>query len=450
MHGKIRRILPIIVILILAGAGVAAWYTFSRSTTKDGGGITASGTVEAVEVIVSPEISGRASEVLVAQGDAVLAGQPLLKLDGTLLQAQHKLVEAGIISAKAGLDTARAALQTAQRQYQQILETARLADAPARAGAWGSSQPSEFDLPDWYFSKQEQIAAMQAEVEAARQTLDKEQQALQTLLADPAYAGLLAAEQRVTKARAAFLTARDVLQQANASGAGAELRDAAQTQYDSAQQELEDAQKAYAGLLTTDQGEELLKARGRVRAAEARYSDALDRLARLHTGEDSDAVQIAAAVMHQAEAAVAQAETAVAQAEAQLDSIDAQIGKLTVFAPVAGTVLVRNIEPGEMVLAGSTALVLGELDKLTITVYVPENRYGEIRLGQKVQFTVDSFPGKIFTGSVSRIADQAEFTPRNVQTAEGRSTTVFAVGITVDNPSADLKPGMPADVTFGQ
>jgi multidrug resistance efflux pump len=254
----------------------------------------------------------------------------------------------------------------------------------------------------------------------------------------------------VTKARAAFLTARDVLQQANASGAGAELRDAAQTQYISAQQELEDAQKAYAGLLTTDQGEELLKARGRVRAAEARYSDALDRLARLHTGEDSDAVQIAAAVMHQAEAAVAQAETAVAQAEAQLDSIDAQIGKLTVFAPVAGTVLVRNIEPGEMVLAGSTALVLGELDKLTITVYVPENRYGEIRLGQKVQFTVVSFPGKIFTGSVSRIADQAEFTPRNVQTAEGRSTTVFAVGITVDNPSADLKPGMPADVTFGQ
>jgi multidrug resistance efflux pump len=95
-------------------------------------------------------------------------------------------------------------------------------------------------------------------------------------------------------------------------------------------------------------------------------------------------------------------------------------------------------------------LVLGELDKLTITVYVPENRYGEIRLGQKVQFTVDSFPGKIFTGSVSRIADQAEFTPRNVQTAEGRSTTVFAVDITVDDPAADLKPGMPADVTFGK
>jgi HlyD family secretion protein len=449
MNGKIRRILPIVVILILIGSA-AAWYFFGRTATTAAGAITASGTVEAVEVIVSPEISGRVSEVLVSQGDAVAAGQPLLKMDDTLLQAQRKLAEAGKVSAQAGLETARAALQTAQMQFQQILETARLADSPARAGAWGSPQPPEFDLPNWYFSKPEQIAAMGAEVEAARQALDKEQQALQTLLADPAYAGLFAAEQRVTAARAAFLTARDVLQQATASGVDAELRDAAQAQYDSAKQELDDAQKAYAGLLTTDQGETLLKARGRVRAAEARYYDALDRLARLHTGEDSNAVRIAAAVVHQAEEAAAQAEKAVAQAQAQLDSIDAQIGKLTVFSPIDGTVLVRNIEPGETVLAGSTALVLGKLNKLTITVYVPENRYGEIRLGQKVEFTVDSFPGRTFAGSVSRIAEKAEFTPRNVQTAEGRSTTVFAVEITVDNPTADLKPGMPADVTFGK
>jgi HlyD family secretion protein len=449
MNPKFRRILPIIVVLILAGAA-AGWYFFGRAAKTTAGAITASGTVESVEVIVSPEVSGRATEVLAAEGDTVTAGQPLLKLDDTLLQAQRKLIEAGILSAKAGLDTARAALQTAQLQYQQILATARLADAPARAGAWGTAQPSEFDLPNWYFSKQEQIAAMEAEVEAARQALDKERQALQTLLADPAYAGVLAAEQRVTKARAAFLTARDVLTQSSASGEDPELRDAAQAQYDDAKQELDDAQKAYADLLTTDQGAELLKARGRVRAAEARYYDALERLARLHTGEDSDAVKLAAAVVSQAEAAVAQAEKAVDQAEAQLGSIDAQIGKLTVLAPVDGTVLARNVEPGETVLAGSAALVLGELDHLTITVYVPENRYGEIRLGQTVQFTVDSFPGKIFTGTVSRIADKAEFTPRNVQTAEGRSTTVFAVEITVTAPSADLKSGMPADVTFGQ
>ena len=447
MNPRLRRILPILVILILASIA-AAWYFLSRNTVATGGAITASGTVEAVEVIVSPEISGRATEVLVARGDIVAAGQPLLKLDDTLLQAQRKLAETGIISAKAGLDTANAALATARLQYQQILEAARLADAPARAGAFGSPQPSQFELPSWYFSRQEQIAAMQAEVDAARHELDTEQQALQTLLNDPAYAGILAAEQRVAQAQAAFLTAQDVLNQAAAAGADADLRDAAQAQYDSAKQELKDAQTAYDDLLKTDQGQSLLKARGRVRAAEARYYDALDRLARLHTGEDSGTVKIADAGVHQAEAVVAQAERAVSLAEAQLDSIDAQIAKLTVYAPIDGTVLERNIEPGEIALAGSTALLIGNLNQLTITVYVPEDRYGDIRVGQKAGFTVDSFPGKTFSGSVNRIATQAEFTPRNVQTAEGRSTTVFAVEITVNNPTADLKPGMPADVTF--
>jgi HlyD family secretion protein len=448
MNPRLRRILPIVVILILAGAAVGAYLYVTRTKTGSTRATTASGTVEAVEVAVSPELSGRIVEVLVTKGDSVTAGEPLLKLDDTLLQAQRKAAVAAGSSAQAALDTASAALQTAQQQYQQVLEAARLAEAPARAAAWAGSQPSQFTLPNWYFSKQEAIAAAEAEVQAAKDALDKEQQALQTLLNDPAYAGILAAEQRVARAEAAFLTAQDVLTRASASGQDAQLQQAAQDQYDAAKQELDDAQKAYDDLLKTDQGDALLKARGRVRAAEARYYGALDRLARLHTGEDSDAVKVAAAAVAQAQAAVTQTQKAVIQAQAQLDAIDAQIAKLVVYAPSDGTVLERNIEPGEMALAGSTALVIGNLKKLTITVYVPEDRIGEIRSGQAVQFTVDSFPGKTFSGSVSRIADQAEFTPRNVQTAEGRSTTVYAVEITVDNPTPDLKPGMPADVTF--
>ena len=61
---------------------------------------------------------------------------------------------------------------------------------------------------------------------------------------------------------------------------------------------------------------------------------------------------------------------------------------------------------------------------------------------------VDSYPGVAFTGTVVHIADQAEFTPRNVQTAEGRSTTVYAIKLDVPNPEGKLKPGMPADVSF--
>ena len=76
-----------------------------------------------------------------------------------------------------------------------------------------------------------------------------------------------------------------------------------------------------------------------------------------------------------------------------------------------------SIQPGETVAPSAAAMTLGRLDNLTITVYVPENLYGELSLGQSASVTVDSFPGEIFTATVSHIADQAEFTPRNVQTA---------------------------------
>jgi HlyD family secretion protein len=446
MKAKLRRILPVIVVFVLAGAALG-WYFIARTDSGVNGVITASGTVEAVTVIISPEISGRVTEVLVTQGETVTAGQPLITLDGTLLQTQRKLAEAGLAAAQSGWETAGAALETARTQYQQVLEAARLAESPARSAALGSPQPADFDQPVWYFTKEEQIAAMEAELEAARKALDDALQKLDALLKDPAYAGILAAEKRLALARAAYLTAQDALNQAKASG-DSELKEAAQATFDTAESALDDAQQAYADLLTSDEGKELLKARARVRSAEDRYHAALDRLARLHSGEDSYPVKLAAAAVRQAEAGATQAEKAVNTAQAQLDAIDAQIGKLTVFAPSAGTVIERNIQPGEIAIAGSTALVIGQLGRLTITVYIPEDRYGEIRLGQIVAITVDSFPGQTFSGSVTRIADHAQFTPRNVQTEEGRRTTVFAVEISVSDPESGLKPGMPADVSF--
>ena len=93
-------------------------------------------------------------------------------------------------------------------------------------------------------------------------------------------------------------------------------------------------------------------------------------------------------------------------------------------------------------------MTIGQLDKLSITVYVPEDQYGEIRLGDMALVSVDSFPDELFEAVVTRIADQAEYTPRNVQTEEDRKTTVFAIELSVDNPDWKLKPGMPADVSF--
>jgi multidrug resistance efflux pump len=119
-------------------------------------------------------------------------------------------------------------------------------------------------------------------------------------------------------------------------------------------------------------------------------------------------------------------------------------------SPINGVVLDRLVEPGEVVAPGSTVLNVADLTSLTLTVYVPEDLYGQFFLGQTYDLRVDSFPGETFTGEVSHIADQAEFTPRNVQTVEGRKATVYAIRLTISNPDLALKPGMPADLTFSQ
>jgi HlyD family secretion protein len=143
-----------------------------------------------------------------------------------------------------------------------------------------------------------------------------------------------------------------------------------------------------------------------------------------------------------------QAKINVQVAQSNVDLLDAQIGKMTIAAPVEGVVMTRNAEPGSVVNAGAALLTLGRLDELTITVYVPENRIGEVSLGQGATMAVDSYPGEKFTATVSYISDQAEFTPRNVETVAGRESTVFAVKLRLSDTSGKLKPGMPGDVTF--
>jgi HlyD family secretion protein len=111
-------------------------------------------------------------------------------------------------------------------------------------------------------------------------------------------------------------------------------------------------------------------------------------------------------------------------------------------------VLDQALQAGELAAPAATILTLADLSQVELVVYVPENRIGEVQLGQTVKISVDSFPGQVFEGQVARIRDQAEFTPRNVATAEERLNTFFAVEIRLPNPNGDLKPGMPADAVF--
>ena len=101
-----------------------------------------------------------------------------------------------------------------------------------------------------------------------------------------------------------------------------------------------------------------------------------------------------------------------------------------------------------MAAPGATLLTLGDLDEATLTVYVPEDKLGQVKIGQQVEVYVDSFPERTFIGTVVAIAQEAEFTPRNVQTKEERVNMVFAVEVNIPNPDHALKPGLPADAVI--
>ena len=142
------------------------------------------------------------------------------------------------------------------------------------------------------------------------------------------------------------------------------------------------------------------------------------------------------------------AKAQVAQAEAASAILQAQIDKMTLFAPIDGVVTSRSAHVGEAAVAGATILTMSKLDEVNLTIYIPEDRLNRIYLGQEVEVQVDSFAARAFTGTVSYISQQAEFTPRNVQTQEERVNMVFAVRVRLPNPEHLLKPGMPADAVI--
>jgi len=442
-----RPIIPVIIILVLA-LSVGGYFGIRALLPKDDNALTASGTIETVEVTISPQLGGKVSEVLVDEGTMVKAGDVLFRLDDSLLQAQRTVADANLDLARAAAKTADSALATAQAQYQLALDAAHTQAAARRTASWQSPNPTGYTLPGWYYSQAEAISAAQAEVEAAESARDASQTKLEDLQNDPANASFLAVEQRLNNARAAFVTADKVLTLAKSAHDNAELQLAAQKSYDSAKTELDDAQSDYDDLSDRDSAKNILTARAELAAAQERYDTAQDDLLALQTGMHSPSVAAAQATVNQAQAAADQAALSIMQAQDNLALLDVQIGELTVTAPADGIILTRNIEPGEVIAPAANVITLGRLENLTITVYVPEDRYGEISLGQSADVTVDSFPGETFSAIVVNIANQAEFTPRNVQTVEGRSSTVFAIKLPVEDPNHKLKPGMPADVTF--
>jgi len=478
-----RRPSPVIVIIVVLVVAAIGYFVYQQwSQNNAASQLGASGTIEATNVNVAPEEAGKVKDVLTDEGQSVKAGDPLMHLDDSLLQAQKEQAVAALNVAQAAATTADAALASAQNQYNLTMQ-ASLKTGDTLTTQWLTNRPSDFNVPQWYFTQSEQTAAAQTEVAAAQKALTDAQNNLTAIETSAAGSGFVQIETNLANAEASYNVANNLNNFAqngtnidqltrfglyqlakqnrqpiakqdsrdyliNSSNIDQDIKDYSLQLFDDAKSNLRDAQNAYNDALTSEGAKDVQKARANVTLEQERYNTALDYVTDVQTGSNSPAVINAQAALNQAKAADAQAQSGVQQAQASVDLINTQLTKLTVYAPMDGVILTRNVEPGEFVQPGADALTMADISHLTITVYVPEDLYGKISLGMAATMKADSFPGEVFNAQVSYISDQAEYTPRNVQTVEGRSSTVYAIKLTVSNPQGQLKPGMPADVTF--
>lgn len=429
---KSRLPVPVILLLII-GLIIAAWFIIRSAPKNTAKSLSVSGTIEAIDVTIAPEVNGKVLDVYYDEGDLVKTGDLLFKLDPGLMEAQRAVAEQN-------LNLAKAALSSAESQLVLVQNTVEIESKPSRTAGWYSPDPEGFESLAGTFSQSELIAAANAEIDNAVKARDKLLDSLKTLLGEPAAAEFKKAELNLLSARSAYKTTRQVLDMALLT-TNTNMIEAAQNANDAAKTAFDDAKSTYDKLKKEKTGKKVIKTRAKLSVAEERVQVARDELLKLQYGGES-------ARLNAANQTVEQARVAVNQAEAQLALIDVQMAKLSVSSPVNGTLITRSIQPGEVIPAGATSIVLTDLEKLDLTVYIPEDEYGRIALGQKASIKVDSFPGEVFSAEVIAIGSQAEYTPRNVQTVEGRKTTVFAIKLRLENLLGKLRPGMPADVTF--
>ena len=391
----------ILLLIILVGSGCSA-----DLEAQNAGPLIASGTIHSTEIEVAGEVGGRIKELHVQAGDRVTPGQLLIELDDSSWQLQLGPAQAAVAVAEANLAVVRA-----------------------------EARPAEVE------AAQSQLALAEAQRDQARATWENKRevaekpQELITQLHD-AEGKLALAAQQIEMADAEL---RNVQYKFDRDEADQWELQTAQAAFRAAQAEEQVAQTLLNhlyGIRANPRGylAQANAAEGQYQIAEAGVAVAQAKLDALISGPTAE------------EIAVAQAK--VRLAEAQVNELKVQLNKCQLYSPIEGVVLRQTLQAGEIAAPATPIITLANLDEVQLEVYVPENRIGQVKLGQQVEVRVDSFPQRTFSGKVNRIGDEAEFTPRNVATAEGRLNTFYVVEIKLENPENQLKPGMPADAEF--
>lgn len=453
------KIVPIIVLLVIAGVvGGGYWYFSNNPAAMDDlltemgvareedTSLTASGFIEMDEVKISPEVSGQIILLTVDEGDAVEKGQTLVEFDRALLEAEITEAEAAIATAEANLEKVKAGAREediAKAQAALLLAEAQAASAHR---AWQDAillreNQQELDLE--IEMARTQVAVNELAVERAVPLKDAAElsEDLAARWVDfvekPHKVGI---DLGFIKRHGTFRFDEGTKRQASADWnlQGTYLWQA-WISLEEAQVNLDAARSHLDSLLELRNNPQALELA--VKQSEAEYKQA------------SAAVPVAQAnvdvvKMGATDEQIAVFEAQVQQAKANMEALKVKMKKYTIYSPIDGQLVEKTVHEGEVVVQGATLMTLANIDTLDLVVYVPEPDVGRVDLDQDVEVYVDTFPDRPFMGKVVYISNEAEFTPKNVQTKDERANTVFAVRVKIPNPEHVLRPGMPADVVF--
>lgn len=383
-----KKIIVAVVLLVIVSAVALSVYT--RANSKPTDRIMISGNMELTEVDVGFKYSGRLIERTVTEGDTVQKGVVVARLDQEQLLHQREREQAALMLARAQLAQAQTALQWQQQTVEADLDQRRAELNSTRARLQelqNGARPQEV----------EDAAALVKGAEAEFERASSDSKRAQILFKDD---------------------------------------DISRSQYDQFRTRLETSQSA---LNQARQRLSLIQAGPRAEVIDAAGAQVARATAGLKAGHANELevqrrrLEISARVAE------------IARAKAQIAMIDSQLADGVVVAPAGGIVLTKAAEVGEILAPGTTVLTIGDLQHPWLRGYINERDLGRVKVGSKANVTTDSYPGKAYSGRVSFVASEAEFTPKQIQTVEERVRLVYRIKIDVENPNQELKLNMPAE-----
>ncbi len=382
-----KKTLLIIILLAAIGGGIWWWHD---AHSGDGNRILVSGNLELTLVDLSFKIAGRMTELTVREGDWVKKGQIIARLDPMQLQQQRLRDQAAVVSAQSNYRQ----MQTAIAFQKATLES--------------------------------DIAARKAEVNEAQAKLDELLNGSRKQDVQQAQAAVNDAHAQLEYARSDWARMQTLFKNEDISK---QQYDQSRMKFDSATAMAHQAEEKLAMVKEGPRQEEIAGGRAAVARAQAGLKTAEANRLELQRKEQELLAR----------------DAEINRTKAQEGISQSQLDDTVIATPIDGVVLVKSAEAGEVVAAGTTIVTIGDLDHPWLRAYINETDLGRVKLGQKVKLTTDSYKGKIYWGTVSYIASEAEFTPKQIQTKEERVKLVYRIKVDVDNSSHELKNNMPVD-----